>query len=133
MSAKNVKTYQVELTNKPGSLASLTANLREANVDMMGGWAWVQQENQTSVMLIGHDPARTEEALKKSGVNYTTGEACLWEGDDKLGTFHDILQQAAQANVNLHAANAISTNGKFCAILWADEGQHKNLCHALGC
>ena len=130
---KRVKTVTLDLADKPGELARVLAAYREANVDLVSTWGWSEGSGKASAVFIGKDPKRTEEVLKKMGAAYKTGEACLCEGDDRMGAVHDILQKAAQSGVNLHAAGAIGTAGKYCAVVWAEEGQFDKLCKALGC
>ena len=123
----------IEMPDRTGELARVINTLREAKVELCGTWAWGEGNGKAKAILIGKDHKQTEEHLKKVGVKYTVKEACLCEGNDQLGVFQEILQKVAKAGVNLHAANAVGTGGRFCTALWPEEGQEEKLFQLLGC
>jgi len=51
----------------------------------------------------------------------------------RLDTYAELLQKIAKAGINLHATDALSTNGRFATVFFADQKDIPNLCTALGC
>jgi len=130
---KRVKTFTVDLTDKPGDLATVVGACREAKVEMLGCWGWAMGDGKGAACFLAKEPAQFEATLKKLGRKYKQMDACWTEGADTLGVFNDLVQTAAKAGVNLHAANATGTAGKFCSVFFADEGQYDKMCKAFNC
>lgn len=133
MTSKRTKVVTVDLTDKAGELARVLTACREAKADLTGTWGWSMGNGKAQAMLMGKDSKKIEEALKATGMKTTTGDACVCEGEDRLGVMQECLDKLAKAGVNLHAVDAMAVGGKFRSVIWADTAQYEKVCKTLGC
>ncbi|MFH1263330.1 MAG: hypothetical protein V1495_07820 [Pseudomonadota bacterium] len=130
--SKNIKTFMIDLTNKPGEIARVLGQFRETKTNLIGTWLW--SEAMTShAIIVGDNPEKTENIFKQAGSRYVARDACWVDTTDQPGAVHDILKKVAEAGVNIESMMAGATGGRCFTVVWAHPGQHEKLCKALGC
>lgn len=130
---KKVQALEVELECKPGALNKLFGAFKEANVNVTMSWAFETNSGKALAYLCTTDPNKAKDVLTKFGKKPTALNACLSEGDDRVGCYAELLQKIEKAGVNLRATNAFGAGGKFAASFFVDEKNFTALCKALGC
>ncbi len=130
---KRIELLVLDLQARAGALAEVFAGLREAQVDIIGCWAYQMGPDQAHAYLYARDGAKAKAALAKLGRQVRTEQACYATGTDQLGVYHDLLRKVANAGVNLEATDAFAVEGKFATVFWVDQKDIVRLCQALGC
>ena len=130
---KKIELLVLDLQPRPGALAEVFAGLREAQVDILGCWAYQMGPERAHAYLYARDSAKAKAALGKLGRTVRTEQACYALGTDRIGAFHDLLQKIANAGINLEATDALAIEGKYATVFWVDQKDTARLCQALGC
>ena len=131
--ATKIQTLEFALDTKPGALSQVYNAFREANVNIIGSWAYEKGPGDAKGIIYAENTTQAKDVLTKMGKNPKTANACYVTGTDKVGPYADCLQKIAAAHVNLHATDAIGVGGKFATVFFAEEKDIPTLCKALGC
>jgi len=96
------KTTELRLTttDKPGTLALVTAPIAEARINVNAILAW-RMEGKAIFHIITADNGMAREHLKKAGFETTEQEVVVVETENEAGTLFRAAQQLAKANVDL--------------------------------
>ena len=130
---KKVEVLTTAIDAELGSLARIYSAFNEAGVNVTASWAYEMGPGQANFHCYTTDNTKAKDVLTKMGKSPKAEFACWAEGDDKVGTYAELLQKIAKAGINLHATDALSTNGCFATVFFADQKDIPNLCTALGC
>ncbi len=100
--------FSIFLVNKPGVLASVTATLAQANVNITA-LAMMDSVDSGVLRFICEAPDRARQVLNAAGDNWTETDVLVVELQHKPGAIADIVLQLAQAHVSV--AYAYITGG----------------------
>jgi hypothetical protein len=94
------RQFVVQVTNKPGQMASLAEQMADAGVDLRaiggGGLGEVGHFIMTTA-----DDDRARQVLEDGGWTFLEGESLLAEVDDKPGGMARVARELADAGVNV--------------------------------
>lgn len=93
--------FIVQLTNRPGALASLAEALAARGVDLraIGGGGIGDQGH---IILTTADDDTTRAVLEEGGYTFIEGESILTEVDDRPGGMASLSRALADAGVNVY-------------------------------
>lgn len=130
-----IEYYSVEVANTPGAGAHVLSAFKEAGINFTGMWGYPQGEGQASrIELVADDTAEFKKAAKKLKIAIGAKQIAFHvTAKDKKGAVAGILQNLANAGVNVRAAQAICAgSGRFGALIQVDSADVKKAAKALG-
>lgn len=94
------KQFVVQLSNRPGGLATLAEALAAAGVDLraIGGGGLGETGH---IIMTTADDDTTRDVLERGGYTFLEGESILAEVDDRPGGMARIARALADAGVNI--------------------------------
>lgn len=116
--ATRVKHLAVDTEDKPGILAKLVKQLRDAQVNLQGLWGFGTAPGKGQIFLVPQDAIKAKETLQKLGFQVKEGTCFALQGEDRAGALCESLEKVATAGLNIHAIDAIGVKGHFTAYLW---------------
>ena len=120
--------FTFNLPNKPGELARFAAQLLQANLDMLGLWAYGEDHNQHRISCVPVEPDSFREFMNAGGVKLEEGTTFYLVGDNRAGALVETLDLIASKGINIDTVECIATDGRFGCFIWALEKD----CDALG-
>ena len=128
-----VDYYYVTSDDRPGEGAGALSALKSARVNLLAVHAFPEGE-RIQVDLVPSNPEALVKAARKAKLKLSRKKkAFLVTGDDKAGALVPILNQLAEANVNVTAITAITGGSKrFGAIFWVNPRDMARASRALG-
>ena len=97
-----MNAFIIELENRPGTLASVTAALAEKGINISGGAA-VTVGNQGALAIVTNDEAGARSALDGAGVTYREIGLISASVEDRAGALADVSRRLADAGINIEA------------------------------
>lgn len=105
----------VESENKPGTLAKVTAPLKEAGVSITACCAW-GEGGKANFALLTENNAKALEVLKKSGYSPTEQEVVTTTLQHRVGSLAEAAQKLGQANIDIQFCYVTATGGNALAV-----------------
>jgi len=128
--AKKITLLTIKVDAKPGALAEVLAELREAKVNITANWAYHLGPTEAQAHFFVADFDRAKQALAR---RTPKSENAFWVEDaDQIGIYHNVLQKIAQAGINIMATDAFAIGGKFATVIFVDEKDVARTAKALG-
>jgi prephenate dehydratase len=116
-----VTCFAFGLPHRPGALARFTAQLQQAEIDLLGLWGSSEKEGTPHIACV---PVATDEFrtfMTEGGVKFEEGAAFFLAGLNAAGALVDSLKRIAEAGVNLHTIECVGAGDRFGCFIWADE------------
>ncbi len=130
--AKKIQTVDVNLPAEPGSLAKVYSAFKESGVNVVASWGYEMGPGQAQAHFLVSDVPKCKTTLTKMGMKPTVTDACWLEGEDKVGTYAEVLTKISKAGINIGATDAIAIDGKFASVLFcAKPTDFATLCKTL--
>ena len=112
-----VKAFMLSLEDRPGAGAQVTADLKNHGLSLRAFWGWAEEGGIAKVIFIPEDP----DQVASCGCDTCCAAkpmSVLWLEDvDKPGALDENLQAIAVAAINLEAALALGTGGRYAGVL----------------
>ncbi len=109
------------LPNRPGELARFTAQLQQAEVDLLGLWGSSEHEGTPHIACVPVAPDEFRSFMSEGGVKFEEGAAFFLSGPNAPGALVDSLKLIAEAGVNLQTIECVGAGDRFGCFIWADE------------
>lgn len=111
-----VTAVSVEVEDKPGVAAQVTAKLREAGINLKALAGWSKGDGRAIILCIPEDLTALQALATQEGVE-TTEKALVWvEGPDEVGGLCDFTDKLAAENINIVTCHALGVGGNFAAV-----------------
>ena len=111
-----VTAVSVEVEDKPGVAAKMTAKLRDANINLKALASWPKDDGRAVVMCIPEDLGALRTAATQEGVE-TSEKALVWvEGADRTGALCDCTEKLGAEGINIVSCHALGVGGSYAAI-----------------
>ena len=111
-----VTAVSVEVEDKPGVAAKMTAKLRDANINLKPLACWPKGDGRAVVMCITEDLAALRALAAEEGVE-TSEKALVWvEGADRVGALCDYTEKLGAEGINIASCHALGVGGSYAAI-----------------
>jgi len=110
--AKIAKEIHLETPNTPGTVAKVSAAIKEAGVNIRGLCAWGEGD-KGNFMIVTEDNAKAIESLTKAGFQAQESDVVLLDLKNQVGTLAEAAQKLGTAGVNVNYCY-VSTVGSDC-------------------
>lgn len=129
---RQIDYFYIELPQKVGEGARMLRALKDAGVNLLA-FSGFPSGRRAQLDFIPADLAAFK-AVAKTNKWKLVGpkRGFLIQGDDRIGAIADIVGRLADANVNVIALDAISTNGRYGALCWVSPRDVKKAGQILG-
>lgn len=111
--------FAFALPNRAGELSGLTADLRDAGMNLLGLWGYAEGEDRPRVSCVPESPEQFRRFCAQRKIECEEGRVFYMIGDDKPGALHDALKKIANAKINLEAIECVAAGNRFGCFLWA--------------
>lgn len=116
--AKKVKQISIEMADKPGLLAEVTAAVAGAKVNISAICAYAM-EGKAYFMLQTDGNAKAKKALSKIGATVKEEEVCAVDIPNKPGELRKVAERIAAAGINLYYIYGTSGAGKTATCIFS--------------
>ncbi|TAL10070.1 MAG: hypothetical protein EPO02_08490 [Nitrospirae bacterium] len=124
--------FKMKAANRPGQAARALGALQKAGVNLLA-FSGFPRGGQAQLDFVVTSAASFKAAAKRAKLKVQGPKACLLiQGDDRRGAGAKLTGKLAAAKVNVTALQAISTGGRYAAILFVKPGAVKKAARALG-
>jgi len=120
MAAKRVDCFFLDVEDRPGVVAQLARQLRDAKINLKGLWGWGAGEGKARIVCVPQNNKKFMEGARRLGLMTTQGVAFYVSGADKVGALCNVLDSLGQAGVNIKVVDAMGFSGRFGAYIWVD-------------
>ena len=129
-----VERFSIDVSNKPGEGAKIIAALSAARVSMVALWGYpLGGGTSARVELVPADSAALRAAAKKAKIKIKRECAAFHiTGRDRVGALSAALAALADKGINVGAAQAVSSGGKFGCLIEVDAKDVRKAAKALG-
>jgi hypothetical protein len=127
-----VEYFYLTAPNKPGEGARVLNTLKEAGVNLLV-FSGFPQGRRAQLDFVPADPAAFKQAAKRAKWKVVGPKrGFLVQGDDRLGAAAELLERLGTARINVTAIDAVSTDGRYGAIVWVAARDVKKAAALLG-
>jgi hypothetical protein len=129
---KKVVYFAMDVANKPGEAARVLRTLSEAGVSLLA-FSGFPRGRRAQLDFVPEDAALFRKALNRAKLKVRPKKTgFLIQGEDRRGAVAEVLQNLADANINVTAVDAVSAGGgRYGAILWVKAADIKKTAKAL--
>jgi hypothetical protein len=129
---KKVVYFAMDVSNKPGEAARVLQVLSEAGVSLFA-FSGFPRGRRAQLDFVPEDAALFRKALNRAKLKVLPKKTgFLIQGEDRRGALAEVLQNLADANINVTAVDAVSAGGgRYGAILWVKPPDVKKAAKAL--
>lgn len=97
---ERIKKIEVELKNKPGTLADVTQALAEGSINIQG-FACIAQDDTGQACFVTDNPEGASELLTEAGFNPTVTDAVFTAVPNEPGQLAKVSRQLADSGVTI--------------------------------
>ncbi len=116
---RKVRYCYATVPNRAGEGAGILAALEEAGVNLLAFSAFPVAGRQSQIDLVAERLAPVRRVARKHGWRLSRDKrGFLIQGGDRVGAVHDHVRKLAAAGINVTAADAVTTGGRYGLILW---------------
>ncbi len=129
---KRVVYFAMDVANKPGEAARVLRTLSEAEVGLIA-FSGFPRGRRAQLDFVPEDAPLFRKALRRARLKVRPKKTgFLIQGEDRRGALAEVLQDLADANINVTAVDAVSAGGgRYGAILWVKPTDVKKAAKAL--
>lgn len=131
--SKRVIYFVANLEDRPGSALKLIADLKAANIALVGMWGYGMPDGKAKVYAVAKNPDKLRTKWTGAGILAEEGTGFMITGADRTGALAKSLEGIAAAGINIKMVDALAVSGRFASLLWVDASQVENTAKALGC
>jgi hypothetical protein len=127
-----VEYFYIEAPHRAGEGAQILRALKDAGVNLLA-FSGFPTGRRAQLDFIPSDVAAFKSVAKANKWKLVGPKrGFLIQGDDRMGAIADIAGRLADANLNLIALDAISTNGRYGALCWVSPRDVRKAAQVLG-
>ncbi|MFQ5891000.1 MAG: hypothetical protein ACE5JR_13295 [Gemmatimonadota bacterium] len=129
---RRVDYYYCTVPNRAGRGAQVLNAFKDARVNFLAVHAFPDRA-QAQIDFFPEKPKAFLKAAKEAGIKVSPRRtAFLVQGRDRVGVVAEVLEKLGNAKVNVTALDAVSTGGKFGALLWVKRQNVNKAARVLG-
>ncbi|MBI1978143.1 MAG: ACT domain-containing protein [Candidatus Omnitrophica bacterium] len=113
--AKKVKELRFSVRDRVGALATITAALKAARVNIIHVAAW-SEGGRGFFNLVTSNNARAKKVLRKLGISSSESDVLVLSLGNKVGALERVARKLAKAKVNISCLSA-TTSGPRASVL----------------
>lgn len=120
MAAKRVDCFSLDVEDRPGVVAQLARQLRDAKINLKGLWGWGAGTGRAKIACVPQNSKKFTEGARKLGLMTTQDVVFYVSGADKVGALCNVLDSLEKAGINIKVMDAMGFSGRFGAYIWVD-------------
>jgi hypothetical protein len=124
--------FSIELEDKPGQLAELSAKLQDAGISLLGIWGDHGVDGRENFRCVPQSAKKFRAFAQEHGLTYSEGMTIYLHGDDSAGALTETLEEIATAGVSIRSIHAVTVSNEFGAFIWVDQKDFDVLARTLG-
>lgn len=129
---RRVDYYVATVSHRAGQGARILKTFQNAKVNFLAVHAF-PEGRKAQIDFFPENSKAFEKAAKEVGIQVSRKKtAFLVQGRDRVGAVAEILGKLGHAKVNVTAIDAVSTGGKFGALVWVKPDKVNKAARALG-
>ncbi|HEX6811256.1 MAG TPA: hypothetical protein VF384_06515 [Planctomycetota bacterium] len=128
---KRFTYFTIDSESKPGQFLTIAKKFQQANVGLLGIWAFETKPGTGQCQVVPQDPAPLRKLLQTSGWKFTEGTCFRVTGEDRTGALIETLEPLAKEGINLQVVDGIAAGGKYAAFLLGDAKETDRIGKAL--
>ena len=126
-----VTDFVLRLSHRPGELARLCTQLRQADVEMIGMWGPVIGRASVGFHCIPERSDQFRAFARDAEMPFTETSAFLINDNSQSGSFVSRLDSIASAGINIESIQSLTIGGSLTAVIWVNESDEKRLIEIL--
>ncbi|MCE9618887.1 MAG: hypothetical protein K8R92_03145 [Planctomycetes bacterium] len=126
-----VTDFLLRLSHRPGELARLATQLREADVEILGMWGPVIGRASVGFHCIPERADQFRSFARDADMLVTEANAFLIKDKANGGSFVARLDSIAGAGINIEIIQSLTIDGSLAAVIWVDETDESRLMEVL--
>lgn len=126
-----VTDFVLRLSHRPGELARLSRQLRQADVEMIGMWGPVIGRASVGFHCIPESADQFRSFVRDAEMPVTEATAFLINDNSQSGSFVSRLDSIASAGINIESIQSLTIGGSLSAVIWVNESDEKRLIEIL--
>ena len=126
-----VTDFVLRLSHRPGELARLSRQLRQADVEMIGMWGPVIGRASVGFHCIPENADQFRSFVRDAEMPVTEAPAFLINDNSQSGSFVSRLDPIASAGINIESIQSLTIGGSLTAVIWVNESDEKRLIEIL--
>lgn len=108
--------------NKPGTLAKVTAPVKEAGVSIIACCAW-GEGGKANFAFLTENNSKAIEALKRAGYKAEEQEVATTTLPHRVGSLAEVAQKLGQANVDIQFCYVTASGGNALAVFATNDNK----------
>lgn len=131
---RKIEYFNITVKDQPGESFKVLTYLKDLGVNLRAFSAIPMGANTVLFTVFPEDPAKLSQEMRYSGkILEGPHYAVLVQGEDEVGALTEIHQKLYDADVNVSAANGVSTGkGDFGYIIYIRSDEFEKAAAALG-
>lgn len=126
-----VTDFVLRLSHRPGELARLLTQMREADVEIVGMWGPVIGRASVGFHFIAQSPDQFRSFASDAEIPITEISAFLVNDKSTSGSFAARLDSIAGAGINIETIQSLTIDGSLSAVIWVNESEENRLIEVL--
>lgn len=126
-----VTDFVLRLSHRPGELARLCTQMREADVEITGMWGPVLGRASVGFHVIAQNPDQFRAFACDAEMPITESTAFLINDISGGGSFVARLDSIAGAGINIESIQSLTIDGSLSAVIWVNESDESRLIEVL--
>ena len=130
---RKVDYFSMAVSNRPGAALGVLDTLRDAGVNLLA-FTGFPSGRQSQIDLIPENTPALTKVARHAGLKLSAKKTgFLVQGEDRPGAIADILEQLAEAKLNVTAIDAMCAGaGQYAALLWVKPAMVSKAAKLLG-
>jgi hypothetical protein len=126
-----VTDFLLRLSHRPGELARLATQLREADVEILGMWGPVIGRASVGFHCIPERADQFRAFARDADMLVSESNAYMIKDDADGGSFVARLDSIAGAGINIEIIQSLTIGGALTAVIWVHEHDEPRLMEVL--
>ena len=126
-----VTDFVLRLSHRPGELARLCTQLRQADVEMIGMWGPVIGRASVGFHCIPESSDQFRAFARDAEMPFTETSAFLINDNSQSGSFVSRLDSIASVGINIESIQSLTIGGSLSAVIWVNEIDETRLIEVL--
>ena len=126
-----VSDFVLRLSHRPGELARLCTQLRQADVEMIGMWGPVIGRASVGFHCIPESADQFRSFARDAEMPVTETTAFLINDNSESGSFVSRLDSIASAGINIETILSLTIGGSLTAVIWVNDNDETRLIEIL--
>ncbi|MBC8202700.1 MAG: hypothetical protein H8E91_02615 [Planctomycetes bacterium] len=130
--ARKCTVFTFNLKDEPGQLLTLTNRLRAADITLRSFWATSNPDKTSTLRCIAERDPQFRDFANSAELNISEEQAMYIVQSENVGGFLRVLENLANADINIGDIHAVTLEDEQGWVVWTDEEQLDSLIDLIG-